>query len=130
MYGTKCMIYTDHKSLKHIFDEKMLNMCQRRWVELLNDYDCEICYHPGKANVVADALSRKERVKLARIRALRMQIQSNLIVQILEAQKKALKIDNLKYESLNGLEKNLELATNGVWKFKDRIWIPKFDNLT
>ncbi|KAD5961707.1 hypothetical protein E3N88_13180 [Mikania micrantha] len=70
LYGTKCMIYTDHKSLQHILDQKMLNMRQRRWVELLNDYDCEIRYHPGKANVVADALSRKERVKPLRVKAL------------------------------------------------------------
>ncbi|KAD6118884.1 hypothetical protein E3N88_10155 [Mikania micrantha] len=58
LYGTKCTIFTDHKSLKHIFYQKDLNMRQRRWVELLNDYDCEICYHLGKANVVADTLSR------------------------------------------------------------------------
>ncbi|GJW82792.1 putative reverse transcriptase domain-containing protein [Tanacetum coccineum] len=58
--GTKCMVFTDHKSLQHILDQKELNMRQRRWLELLNDYDCEICYHPGKANVIADALSRKE----------------------------------------------------------------------
>jgi hypothetical protein len=50
LYGTKCMIFTDHKSLQHIFDQKELNMRQRRWVELLNDYDCDIKYHPGKAN--------------------------------------------------------------------------------
>ncbi|KAI3725192.1 hypothetical protein L1987_64970 [Smallanthus sonchifolius] len=61
LYGTKCTIFIDHKSLGHIFDQKMLNMRQRRWVELLNDYDCEICYHPGKANVVADALTHKSR---------------------------------------------------------------------
>ncbi|KAD2392901.1 hypothetical protein E3N88_39878 [Mikania micrantha] len=59
LYGTKCNIFTDHKSLKHIFDQKDLNMRQRRWVELLNENDCEICYHHGKANVVADALSGK-----------------------------------------------------------------------
>ncbi|GJV12388.1 putative reverse transcriptase domain-containing protein [Tanacetum coccineum] len=57
------VIYTDHKSLQHIFDQKELNMRQRRWLELFSDYECEIKYHLGKANVVADALSRKERVK-------------------------------------------------------------------
>lgn len=60
LYGEKCEIYTDHQSLKYIFSQKDLNMRQRRWLELLKDYDCEILYHPGKANVVADALSRKE----------------------------------------------------------------------
>ncbi|KAD5802658.1 hypothetical protein E3N88_14018 [Mikania micrantha] len=54
LYGTKCVVFTDHKSLQHILNQKELNMRQRRWVELLNDYDCEIRYHPGKANVVAD----------------------------------------------------------------------------
>ncbi|GJT44560.1 putative reverse transcriptase domain-containing protein [Tanacetum coccineum] len=61
LYGTKCVVFTDHKSLQHILDQKELNMRQRRWLELLSDYDCEIRYHPGKAKVVADALSRKER---------------------------------------------------------------------
>ncbi|GKC09713.1 reverse transcriptase domain-containing protein [Tanacetum coccineum] len=63
LYGTKCTVFTDHKSLQHILDQKELNMRQRRWLELLADYDCEIRYHPRKANVVADALSRKERIK-------------------------------------------------------------------
>ena len=59
LYGDKCEIYTDHKSLKYFFIQKDLNMRQRRWLELVKDYDCEILYHPGKANVVADALSRR-----------------------------------------------------------------------
>ena len=59
LYGEKCEIHTDHKSLKHFFTQKDLNMRQRRWLELVKDYDCDILYHPGKANVVADALSRR-----------------------------------------------------------------------
>ncbi|GJT13021.1 putative reverse transcriptase domain-containing protein [Tanacetum coccineum] len=63
LYGTKCTVFTNHKSLQHILDQKELNMRQRRWLELLSDYNCEIRYHSGKANVVADALSRKERTR-------------------------------------------------------------------
>ncbi|CAA0810106.1 Uncharacterized mitochondrial protein AtMg00860, partial [Striga hermonthica] len=59
LYGGKCEIFTDHKSLQYIFTQKELNMRQRRWLELVKDYDCTINYHPGKANVVVDALSRK-----------------------------------------------------------------------
>ncbi|KAL4025562.1 hypothetical protein IC575_013964 [Cucumis melo] len=59
LYGEKIQIFTDHKSLKYIFTQKELNMRQHRWLKLVKDYDCEILYHPGKANVVADALSRK-----------------------------------------------------------------------
>ncbi|GJT24197.1 putative reverse transcriptase domain-containing protein [Tanacetum coccineum] len=67
LYGTKCTVFTDHKSLQHILDQKELNMRQRRWLELLADYDCEIRYHPGKENVIADALSRKEQIKPLRM---------------------------------------------------------------
>ncbi|GJZ57499.1 putative reverse transcriptase domain-containing protein [Tanacetum coccineum] len=74
LYGMKCTMFTDHKSLQHILDQKELNMRQRRWLELLSDYDCEIRYHLGKANVVADALSRKEREPPLRVRALVMTI--------------------------------------------------------
>ena len=59
MYGEKIQIFTDHKGLKYFFTQNELNMRQRRWLELVKDYDCEILYHPGKANVVANALSKK-----------------------------------------------------------------------
>nr|GFA04882.1 hypothetical protein [Tanacetum cinerariifolium] len=70
LYETKCTVFTDHKSLQHILDQKELNMRQHRWLELLSDYDCDIHYHPGKENVVADVLSRKERGPPLRVRAL------------------------------------------------------------
>ncbi|GJY91841.1 putative nucleotidyltransferase, ribonuclease H [Tanacetum coccineum] len=95
LYGTKCVVFTDHKSLQHILDQKDLNMRQRRWIELLSDYDCEIRYHPGKANVVADALSRKERIEPLRVRALVMTIGLDLPSRILEAQKEAVKVENI-----------------------------------
>ncbi|KAJ9544937.1 hypothetical protein OSB04_024644 [Centaurea solstitialis] len=129
LYGTKCTIFTDHKSLQHILDQKMLNMRQRRWVELLNDYDCEIKYHPGKANVVADALSRKERVKPTRTRAMGVIVQTSLKSQIHEAQKEALKANNLKKETLHKTEKEFEEKADGVRYFKERIWVPKVDQL-
>nr|GEU62371.1 reverse transcriptase domain-containing protein [Tanacetum cinerariifolium] len=78
LYGTKYVVFTDHKSLHHILDQKELNMQQHRWLELLSDYDCEIRYHLGKENVVADALSQKERAKPLRVRALVMTIGLNL----------------------------------------------------
>ncbi|GKD51508.1 putative reverse transcriptase domain-containing protein [Tanacetum coccineum] len=78
LYGTKCIVFNDHKSLQHILDQKELNKRQRRWLELLTDYDCEIRYHPGKANVVADALSQKERIKPLRVRALVMTLHLKL----------------------------------------------------
>ena len=59
LYGEKCKIYTNHKSLKYLLTQKELNLRQRRWLELFKDYDCILDYHPGKANVVANTLSRK-----------------------------------------------------------------------
>ncbi|GJR18239.1 putative reverse transcriptase domain-containing protein [Tanacetum coccineum] len=100
LYGTKSVIYTDHKSLQYIFDQKDLNMRQRRWIELLSDYECEIKYHPGKANVVADALSRKERLKPRRVRAMSITIHSGLKTKILEAAKA--KLPMISKPQLNG----------------------------
>nr|GEZ27503.1 hypothetical protein [Tanacetum cinerariifolium] len=89
LYGMKCVVYTDHKSLKYILDKKELNMRQRRWIELLSDHDCEICYHPGMGNMVADAVSRKEREPI-RVKALVMIVHLNLHEQIRNAQYEAL----------------------------------------
>nr|GEU43001.1 reverse transcriptase domain-containing protein [Tanacetum cinerariifolium] len=83
IYGTRCTIFIDHKSLQHILDQKELNMRQQCWLELLSDYDCDIRYHPGKANVVADALSMKERSRPLRVRALVMTMGLNLPKKIL-----------------------------------------------
>ncbi|GJW59125.1 putative nucleotidyltransferase, ribonuclease H [Tanacetum coccineum] len=100
LYGTKCTVFTDLKSLQHILDHKELSMRQRCWLELLADYDCEIRYHPGKANVIADALSRKERIKPLQVRSLVMTIHPNLPSQILKAQTEALKEENIKAKNL------------------------------
>jgi len=78
LYGEKCEIYTDHKSLKYLFTQKELNLRQRRWLELIKDYDCVINYNLGKANVVADALSRKSRGGVAFLKTLPHELQANL----------------------------------------------------
>ncbi|GJY89282.1 putative reverse transcriptase domain-containing protein [Tanacetum coccineum] len=99
LYGTKCTVFTDHKSLQHILNQKELNMRQRRWLELLSDYDCEIRYHPRKANVVVDALSRKD--------------------MLLENSK-----DPEKFRM-----KKLEPYADGTLCFNDRSWLPCYGYL-
>ncbi|GJR78403.1 putative reverse transcriptase domain-containing protein [Tanacetum coccineum] len=129
LYGTKSVIYTDHKSLQYIFDQKELNMRQRRWIELLSDYECEINYHPGKANMVADALSRKERLKPMRVRAMSITIHSRLRTKILEAQGEAFKDLKASAEWLRGLERHFERRDDGEIYFFDRIYIPSVDGV-
>ncbi|GJV12853.1 putative reverse transcriptase domain-containing protein [Tanacetum coccineum] len=129
LYGTKSTVFTDHKSLQHILDQKELNMRQHCWLELLANYDCEIRYHPGKANVVTDALSRKERIKPLRVRSLVMTIHPKLPSQILKAQTEALKEENIKAENLRGMDKAFEIRPNGTCWIKIQSWLPLFGNL-
>ncbi|GJX85727.1 putative reverse transcriptase domain-containing protein [Tanacetum coccineum] len=104
-------------------------MRQRRWLELLADYDCKICYHPGKANVVADALSRKKQIKPLRVRALIITVHPKLPSQILEAQNKALIEENVKNENLRGMDKSFEIRPDGTRCIKNRSWLPLFGGL-
>ncbi|KAD3336800.1 hypothetical protein E3N88_32319 [Mikania micrantha] len=94
LYGVRSTIYTDHKSLKYFFEQKDLNMRQRRWLELLKDYDCDILYHPGKANVVADALSRKTDHPTIRVKSYSLVITPDFLNELKQAQQEGLKEEN------------------------------------
>ncbi|GJY43363.1 putative reverse transcriptase domain-containing protein [Tanacetum coccineum] len=99
-------------------------MRQRRWIELFSDYECEIRYHSGKANVVADALSRKKRVKPKHVRAMAMTIQSRVKRMILAAQGKAFNQENVFAERLHGLDQQMDRKGDESLYFMDRIWVP------
>nr|GEX32548.1 reverse transcriptase domain-containing protein [Tanacetum cinerariifolium] len=113
---------------------KELNMIQRRWLQLLADYDCEIRYHSRKAIIVADALSRKTIIKSRRakplcVRSLIMIIHSNLPSQILETQIEALKEENVQAGNLRGMKKAFEIHADGTRCIKNQSWLPLFGNL-
>jgi hypothetical protein len=129
LYGTRFVVCSDHKSLKHIFDQKELNMRQRRWMEVLLDYDFELHYHPGKANVVADALSRKERVKPLRVKSMRIDVRVDLMDQLKQAQASALEQVNAANEEMMKTVCQLPRGKDGLLRMGTRIWVPMYGGL-
>ncbi|GJU49636.1 reverse transcriptase [Tanacetum coccineum] len=150
LYGEACDIFTDHKSLKYIFTQRELNMRQRRWLELLKDYDTNIQYHPGKANVVADALSRKSGMiacfdsrilhDLERLDVelcvrgsdgywASMRIESNLMLQIKEAQRDDGELWAIVQNVEDGKHTEFSVDDDGVVWFEDRLCVPNDQTL-
>ncbi|GKF83248.1 hypothetical protein Tco_0244904, partial [Tanacetum coccineum] len=93
-------------------------------IELFSDYDCEIRYHPGKVNIVADVLSRKDMIKPKRVRAMNMTIQSSIKDRILAARNEAYVVVDAPAEMLRGLDKQMEHRSDEAWYYLDRIWVP------
>jgi hypothetical protein len=146
LYRQKCDIYTDHKSLKYIFTQSELNMRQRRWLELIKDYELEIHYHLGKANVVADALSRKSQVNmlaahpmpyelakefnrlslgfLNNTQGVTIELEHSLEQDIGKGQKDDEKINEIRQLIIDGKGKDFREDTEGVVWFKDRLCVP------
>ena len=135
LYGEKCFIYTDHKSLKYLPSQRELNLRQRRWIELIKDYDYMIDYHPGKANVVADALSRKTVQTLRALNAQLSLTDDGIVVEeliarpemlnlVLEAQKKDEKIAATVSQIRDGKETDFEVKDDGSLYYKDRVCVP------
>ncbi|KAG8483064.1 hypothetical protein CXB51_021936 [Gossypium anomalum] len=140
LYGERCIIYTDHKSLKYLLTQKELNLRQRRWIELLKDYDCSIEYHPGKANVGADALSRRTVAELKAMFAhLSLYDDGSLLAELqvrptwVEQIKKQQLVDELLVSRFQQVEKgenpDFGLNSDGVLYFRGRICISKDSDL-
>jgi hypothetical protein len=147
--GTKCHTYTNHKSLKYIFTQADLNMRQRRWLELIKDYDLEVHYHPGKANVVADALSRKAHCSCSSVEAFNktlcwemrrlnleiisqgdlnhLSVEATLKNDIILAQQRSKGVRIIKQEITQGEGKYkcFQVDPEGVLWFNERIVVPK-----
>jgi hypothetical protein len=149
--GTKCQIYTDHKSLKYIFTQKDLNLRQRRWLELIKDYDLDIQYHPGKANLVADALSRKEHANMAlafqlpeglvkefeklnlgmaaHTEGVTLEVESTLEQQIREGQLEDVEIREIRETMERGKAPDFTEDDRGTVWFKKKICVPDVGDL-
>lgn len=154
LFGEKCHIFTDHKSLQYIFDQKELNLRQRRWLELIKDYDCTIEYHPGKANIVADALSRKSRLPksawcgiraslLSELRSFRVnvtagssgsllaqfQVRSSLVAEIMRRQPGDSNLQKMFAKSKQGPGSEFELRADGAIVKQGRLCVPSISEL-
>ena len=154
LYGSKCEIYTDHKSLKYYFTQKELNMRQRRWLELVKDYDCVINYHPGKANVVADALSRKSSGSIATLITVQkpllrdlehmeieivlsgtvaklsaLTLQPTLIGKIKDGQATDPYSEKIRLQLEAGKRPEIQISNDGVIRYKDRLYVPDNDEI-
>ena len=154
LYGVPCRIFTDHKSLQYLFTQKELNMRQRRWVELIKDYECTIEYHPGKANVVADALSRKSTGSISHLKAVYLprlvelrslgvrleltdkgallatfHVRSILIDRIRELQTQDLNMIKLKREAESGQLKGFSVRADGTVMMGHMLCVPNVREL-
>ena len=140
MYGESCEIYTDHQSLKYLFSQKDLNLRQRRWIEMIKDYDCSILYHPGKANVVADALNRKSSGRLSylsELKSLRARLEARggdallatltlgpiLIDRIEEGQKTNISIMKIVEKVKKGERTDFVIRDDGILLLGNRLCI-------
>ena len=154
LYGATCQIFTDHKSLKYLFTQKELNLRQRRWMELLKDYDYTIDYHPSKANVVADALSRKSTGSLAYMKTIQLplmvelrelgvevgmyvsgalfssfQLRPILVDQILEAQLEDLYLMSMRRKVEEGEQSDFAIRNDEALVIGSRLCVPVAEEL-
>ncbi|KAK5842666.1 hypothetical protein PVK06_005048 [Gossypium arboreum] len=140
LFGEKCHVYSDHKSLKYLMTQRDLNLRQRRWLELLKDYELVIDYHPGKANVVADALSRKSLFALRAMNVHLSILPDNVLVAELEAKpllahqiREAQKVDEellaKRAECVLSKESEFQIDDDDCLRFRSRLCVPKNSEL-